>query len=112
MLPSIWDDPGPLVGIEAMSFETPVVSFPVGGIPDYVIDGQTGWLASGVSSQALTAALHAAISTPDDIAACGHAGRALVAARHARSGHIDAMRGIYQHVLAEKHHPTVREHRS
>jgi len=98
VLPSVWDDPGPLVGIEAMSFETPVVAFPVGGIPDYVIDQQTGWLAETVSVPALSAALQRAMRDPDLIIERGRASRALIAARHTRAAHVDAVRRIYQRV--------------
>ena len=113
VLPSVWDDPGPLVGIEAMSFETPVVAFPVGGIPDYVIPGHTGWLAAEVSVPALAAALQAAMRDPQAIAERGRASRALVASRHTRDAHVEAVRSIYQSVQdIHRHHrsPTLEEH--
>ena len=53
VLPSIWDDPGPLVGIEALSFGAPLAGFAVGGIPDYLIDGQTGVLVNEVGAHDL-----------------------------------------------------------
>ena len=105
VLPSVWDDPGPLVGIEAMSFATPVAAFPVGGIPDYVIPGRTGWLADGVSAPALAAVLQAALQDPEGIIQRGDASRALVAERHTRAAHVDAIRNIYRNVLQEHRSP-------
>jgi glycosyltransferase involved in cell wall biosynthesis len=39
--------------LEAFSAGVPVVAFPVGGIPEVVQDGHTGFLARGVTSEAL-----------------------------------------------------------
>ncbi len=41
----------PLVVQEAISCGTPVVAFPVGGLPDLVRDGATGWLADEQSPE-------------------------------------------------------------
>lgn len=65
ILPSIWDDPGPLVGIEALACGTPVVGFAVGGIPDYVIDGQTGFLVRDITPGGLREGIKRAMAAPD-----------------------------------------------
>lgn len=44
VVPSIWDEPFGLVGIEAMAFARPVVAFDVGGISDWLENGETGFL--------------------------------------------------------------------
>ncbi len=46
-VPSIWPEPFGLVGIEAGSCGVPAVGFQVGGVPDWLISGQTGELAPG-----------------------------------------------------------------
>jgi glycosyltransferase involved in cell wall biosynthesis len=46
-VPSLWPEPFGLVGIEAGCFGVPAVGFAVGGIPDWLIPGQTGELAPG-----------------------------------------------------------------
>lgn len=43
--------------LEAMAVGTPVVATPVGGIPDKIVDGATGFLANEVSSDSLCEAL-------------------------------------------------------
>jgi glycosyltransferase involved in cell wall biosynthesis len=53
-VPSHQEGMGRIV-LEAFSAGAPVVAFPVGGIPEAVIDGVTGFLTSGSSAEALAA---------------------------------------------------------
>jgi glycosyltransferase involved in cell wall biosynthesis len=55
-----------LTTLEAMAQGTIAVGTPVGGIPDKVRNGETGFLASGVSSHALSEAVSAALDSPRD----------------------------------------------
>ena len=52
VVPSI-EDNQPQVGLEAMACGTPVIAFDAGGLPEYVIDGKTGWLCPVADSDAL-----------------------------------------------------------
>jgi glycosyltransferase involved in cell wall biosynthesis len=51
----------PNVVMEAIACGTPVVGFPIGGVPDMVRPGVTGWLANQVSHTALATALNRAL---------------------------------------------------
>ncbi|WP_259087525.1 glycosyltransferase family 4 protein [Salinibacter ruber] len=51
--------------LESMACGTPVVGFDVGGIPDMVRPGETGWLAEAEDSRALGEAIDAALA--DDV---------------------------------------------
>jgi glycosyltransferase involved in cell wall biosynthesis len=46
-VPSLWPEPFALVGLEAAYMGVPAVGYAVGGIPDWLIPGETGELSSG-----------------------------------------------------------------
>ena len=102
VLPSVWDDPGPLVGIEAMSFATPVLAFAVGGIGDYVLDGQTGYLADSVTVAGLEAALRRVFARAWELPELGRAARELVAQRHTRAAHVAQLQRVYAGLLEDR----------
>src|SRR5207302_691948 len=52
----------PNVVMEAIACGTPVVGYPIGGVPDMACPGKTGWLASDVSASALADALDGALA--------------------------------------------------
>jgi len=51
----------PNVVLETLACGTPVVGFPIGGVPDMVRPGQTGWLAADVSAPALACEIDRAL---------------------------------------------------
>jgi glycosyltransferase involved in cell wall biosynthesis len=58
----------PLVMLEALSVGCPIISSPVGGIPDVVVSGVNGLLTSGTEQRDLLEALHKFdILTPDEL---------------------------------------------
>jgi starch synthase len=74
-------EPQGIVNLEAMACETAVVASAVGGIPEVVVDGETGLLvpydadAPRDFERALAAALNELVHDPERAAAMGRAGR-------------------------------------
>lgn len=60
--PSLADN-FPNVILEAMACGTPVVAFRVGGIPEMVQEGITGWLAEQISPESLALAIRTALES-------------------------------------------------
>jgi glycosyltransferase involved in cell wall biosynthesis len=55
----------PLVLLESLACGTPCVSFRVGGVPDVVRPGQTGWLAEPDDARDLARCLHEALASDE-----------------------------------------------
>lgn len=56
-IPSVWEDPFPRVFHEALAFGVPSLVAPLGGLPEVIRPGQTGFIASGSDAAALASAL-------------------------------------------------------
>jgi glycosyltransferase involved in cell wall biosynthesis len=65
--PSLWPEPFGLVGIEAGSIGLPAVGYAVGGIPDWLVAGESGELAPGdpPTVEGLSEAIVRALSDAD-----------------------------------------------
>lgn len=65
----------PLVVLEAMEAGLPVVASAVSGIPEVVVDGETGWLVPPEDPERLAAALAEVLARPEEARRRGEAGR-------------------------------------
>jgi len=73
----------PRTVLEAMAWETPVLATSVFGLPELIVDGETGWLCEPRDLAALGAGLERALaSSPAERRRIGRAGRTLVERRH------------------------------
>jgi len=81
VVPSIYEGM-PLVVLEAMASGVPVVASRVSGIPEVVVDGETGWLVPAEDPEALACALAAVLADPAEARRRGEAGRRRVDARY------------------------------
>ncbi|MGA7539745.1 MAG: glycosyltransferase family 4 protein [Steroidobacteraceae bacterium] len=82
VLPSFYEGL-PTVIMEAMALGRPVISTYVGGIPELVENGKTGWLVPAGDEVALSQAMRPALeATVNELETMGNAGRARVAASH------------------------------
>ena len=72
----------PMALLEAMARAIPVVTTPVGGIPQVVADGETGLLVTPGDASGIAGALRRLLRDPGEAARIGDAARALVRRRH------------------------------
>jgi glycosyltransferase involved in cell wall biosynthesis len=80
VVPSIYEGM-PLVVLEAMAAGVPVVASRVSGIPEVVVDGETGWLVPPEDPERLAASLAEVLADPEEARRRGAAGRRRVAER-------------------------------
>jgi glycosyltransferase involved in cell wall biosynthesis len=75
VVPSVWPEPCPTVVLEGLAAGRPVVASRVGGIPDLVVDGETGVLVPAGDPRALAGAIAAVLSDRDRLTAMAKAAR-------------------------------------
>jgi len=71
IIPSVWDEPFGLVGIEAMSVGRPVIASRVGGIPEWLNDGETGYLTQSRNVEQLANKVTYLVKHPDLVRSMG-----------------------------------------
>jgi glycosyltransferase involved in cell wall biosynthesis len=97
-----WAEGRPTVVYEAMAAGTPVIATRVGGIPEMVVDGETGVLVPPHDPGALTATLEQLLGAPERLAAMGAAGRKrLIDQDWTWAAHADRIVEIHREVMAE-----------
>lgn len=65
VVPSVWPEPFGLVALEAGIAERPIIASRVGGLPEFVIDGETGWLVPPGDPDALARAFSEVLEDPE-----------------------------------------------
>jgi glycosyltransferase involved in cell wall biosynthesis len=97
-MPSRWPEPFGIVGIEAMAQSRPVVASKVGGIPDWLDDGETGRLVPAGDASALAAAI---TSVLDDEEWAGQLGTAAWrrVGRFSVAAHLEQLDRAYEQAL-------------
>jgi glycosyltransferase involved in cell wall biosynthesis/GT2 family glycosyltransferase len=96
--PSLYESFG-LVFVEAMMFAKPCVGARAGGVPEVVIDGQTGVLVAPGDASALADALTRLIVDPALRERLGAAGRARYLAEFTDARMAERLEGMFRHAL-------------
>ncbi len=105
VIPSVWPEPFGLVGIEAMSYAKPVVAFRVGAIPDWLEDGETGFLIEPYDEDLLAGKIKFLLTHPSQAAEMGQKGRRRVQRLFSEEIYMANLLKIYKQVLSSKHGP-------
>jgi glycogen synthase len=108
--PSIYEPFG-LINLEAMACGTPVVASRVGGIPEVVVDGETGWLVPPGDAAALAEALRVSLADPTRARRMGEAGRRRVEAHFSWDRIAEHTLAVYRDAIAAKAAARAAAHR-
>ena len=98
VMPSIWEGFG-VAAVEAEAMEIPVVATRVGGVPEVVLDGETGILVEPGNSEQLAQAILKLIENPTLRRQMGKRGRRHVLANYRWEDNAALMEELYQEVM-------------
>ncbi|MBC7812043.1 MAG: glycosyltransferase family 4 protein [Burkholderiales bacterium] len=102
LMPSRWREPFGLVALQAAQMARPIVASRVGGIPEIVIDGQTGLLVEPDDSHALASAAASLIRDPAAAERIGSAGRARAESVFSFERMVDEYENLYRQLTQEQ----------
>lgn len=88
--------------LEAMAAARPVVASRVGGIPEVVVDGETGLLVPPTDTKALAAGIVRLAADPALRTRLGAAGRARVTAHFSTAAITDQIESVYRQIAGER----------
>jgi glycosyltransferase involved in cell wall biosynthesis/peptidoglycan/xylan/chitin deacetylase (PgdA/CDA1 family) len=92
----------PVVALEAFALGRPVVATAVGGTPEVILDGETGWLAAPDDHEQLARVLIAAASEPEEARRRGLAGRRLVEERYGATKMVDRIEALLFYLVRRR----------
>ena len=95
----------PLAVMEALASGLPVVATRVGGVPDMIEHGDSGWLVTPNDFEEIATRLQQILGTPDELARMGAAARRRAVATMSLSDTIEKMAGLMTRLVSERNPP-------
>jgi glycosyltransferase involved in cell wall biosynthesis len=98
VVPSRWEEPGPLVALEAMAVGTPVVAYQRGGLAEYVTDANAGRIV-GERPDLLARACADLHGDRADWCRLSVNGRRAVETIHSADAHVERLVAVYEQAV-------------
>jgi glycosyltransferase involved in cell wall biosynthesis len=103
VVPSEWHENSPLSILEAMAHAKPIVASRIGGIPELVRDGETGFLFDPKSTQELSCCIRMLLGDSDLRRKLGREARRIVETQYSLTRHGTFLLSLYESlVIASK----------
>lgn len=99
VFPSLWPEPAGLVTLEAYARFRPVIASAVGGIPDYVRDGETGILIQLGAVKQLAAAITELAESYNKARSMGEQGYAYFLEKFTMETHVRQLNEVYNQAI-------------
>lgn len=96
VFPSIWPEPFGMVGIEAYSNSRAVIAFDVGGVSDWLTDGENGYLVPPQDVKRLTERIEKLITNPELATEMGRKGYESVNKTYRAEMHLEKLLNIFK----------------
>lgn len=100
VVPSRWPEPFGIVGLEAMAQARPVVACDIGGIPEWLRDGDGGRLVPPGDAASMASQIDALLNNPDEAARIAARGHARVGREFSAAVHLDRLIPLYERAHA------------
>ncbi|MBS4082681.1 MAG: glycosyltransferase family 4 protein [Rhizobiales bacterium] len=100
VLPSTGNEGIPQALMQAMATGLPVVTTPVGAIPELVVHNESGFIVQPENPASLAEGIAAVLSDPALAKRLGDAGRVIVERKHTKAAMLDAMEEVFRKALA------------
>jgi glycosyltransferase involved in cell wall biosynthesis len=107
VMTSLWEGL-PALLLEAMYLGVPVVSVPVGGVPEIVEHGRTGLLSAGIDGSQLAALVRQLRDNPRVRATIAASARSQVQGKFLESQMVESIAVVYRELLTQKFEPRAR----
>ena len=98
VFPSLWHETLGIVGLEAMARGVPVVASDLGGVREWLKDGENGYLVQPKSSQQIANAVIKLISNKEKLISFGKAGLNRINKKFLASQHIEKLLKVYDNI--------------
>ncbi|MDI3513651.1 MAG: hypothetical protein PWP40_880 [Rhodocyclaceae bacterium] len=96
VLPSEWYENAPMSILESYALGTPVIGAQIGGIPEMIIEGETGWTFKSGDVDELTGLISRVAKYPSShLEETGRAARGYVQDKFSRSGYVESTLALY-----------------
>jgi glycosyltransferase involved in cell wall biosynthesis len=100
--PSEWYENAPLAVLEAAALGKPLIVSDAGGLPELVVDGESGWSFESGSVEGLAGRLRSvADKADDDVRAVGMAARRRMEDEFSPVRYLERIRALYQRLGVE-----------
>jgi glycosyltransferase involved in cell wall biosynthesis len=99
LMPSRWQEPGPLGALEAMRSGTPIIAYPNGGLAEYILDAGAGVIRSDV--RGLENACRDLDSDADLWNTLSRGGLRAVLRTHSENGYVSRLVEFYERAVAQ-----------
>jgi len=99
VVPSEWYENAPMSVIEAFAYGKPVVATSIGGIPELVVDQETGYLVDCGAPDQLRSAIGTLWLDPESRRRMGRQARALVETKLSQNARTESLIAIYESLL-------------
>ena len=100
VVPSRWYENQPMAVLEAMACATPPIGTSLGGMPELVADGVTGFIIEPNAPAQLADAMRKLMADPDFAVAMGQEARAVVGAQFTPALHLERIVEVYKEATA------------